>query len=438
MRSLEFFGFSLLGPTLSRSLVLIASPLLILGGCGGSGPSSPTIGTQATTLVFSSNRALDGTDAPNNAPINGVLNAGGVSNIWTIKSDGSGATAITQLSGSAYPGGSSDPVWSPDGSKVVYSSARALDGSNAANNPNGTFNVWVMNAEGTGATPLTSLTTPFMDCYAPVWSPDGKKVAYFSARALDGSDTLSSNPRNIWVMNADGSNGAPVTRLTAFAADSSYPRWSPDNTMLAFSSSRALDGSDAANGAEPYTKNIWVVKIDGTGAVPITNKTNVLGDNQAVLWFRTGSQLVFSGADGNIWTAHSDGSALTALTSLTNSSSYPSDWSPDGSKLAFVSTRALDGSDNLNGQGSSNIWIMDADGSNPTALTKLTVVGAAGGVWSVGGTRIAYSSPRAFDGSDNSNAGDKFNIWLVNTDGSGTSPLTMLSKSNNIAPAWLP
>lgn len=133
-------------PTSSRFPVMLnrifaaSLPVLLWLTACGSKTSSLSNGTR-TTIAFSSNRALDGTDSQNN----------GVFNIWTIKSDGSAATALTQLSGVAYPATSTDPAWSPDGTKVAYSSSRALDGSDSANNPTyGVRNIWVMNADGSG------------------------------------------------------------------------------------------------------------------------------------------------------------------------------------------------------------------------------------------------------------------------------------------------
>lgn len=291
--------------------MLLFALLLCLVACGGSGGISAatlSAGTP-TTVAFSSYRALDGSDAINSNQPDGTTP---VSNIWTIKSDGSGWTAITQLSGAAYGADSLFPQWSRDGSKIVYSSGRALDGTdNAA--AGGAINIWVTNADGSGATPLTQLTV-YAPCWAPVWSPDGTKIAYFSWRALDGSDTNTgtSNPRNIWVMNADGSNDIPVTKLTVGPSDSYFPRWSPDSTRLAFYSSRALDGSNASNG-QYFTQNIWVVNADGSGAVPVTQLTGELGGFQDAYWSKDSTTLVF--ASGNdIWTAHPDGSGLTQLT----------------------------------------------------------------------------------------------------------------------------
>jgi hypothetical protein len=49
-------------------------------------------------------------------------------------------------------------VWTPGGTKVIYASGRAFDLSDNANAPNGTRNIWVMNADGSNAVPLTKLT----------------------------------------------------------------------------------------------------------------------------------------------------------------------------------------------------------------------------------------------------------------------------------------
>lgn len=104
---------------------------------------------------------------------------------------------------------------------------------------------------------------------------------------------------------------------------------------------------------------------------------NNFNDSQDVIWSGDGSRVVFTTAN-NLWTAHPDGTGLTALTNLTLAQSFADAFSPDGTKLTFTSTRALDGSDNA--QDRFNLWIMNADGTNPKPLTRLTVVGAADGV----------------------------------------------------------
>ena len=109
-------------------------------------PPAPTptpTPTVAKAIIFTSNRALDGTDSTTlNQP----------SNIWGINSDGTGLTALTNLSDTAFFADSDDAVFSPDGTRIAFSSARAFDGSNN-HDVNQVANIWVMNADGTNARP---------------------------------------------------------------------------------------------------------------------------------------------------------------------------------------------------------------------------------------------------------------------------------------------
>ena len=79
------------------------------------------------------------------------------------------------------------------------------------------------------------------DVQTPVWSPDGRRIAFLSRR--DGNKAL-------YVMNADGSG---QRRLTRDASNSATPAWSPDGRKLAFESVR--------NG----TTGVYVVNADGGG-----------------------------------------------------------------------------------------------------------------------------------------------------------------------------
>ena len=85
----------------------------------------------------------------------------------------------------------------------------------------GNYEVYVINADGSG---LKKLTDHPADDSGPVWSPDGKQIAFTSSR--DGY-------LEIYVMNADGSD---LKNLTNNPADDTSPAWSPDSRQIAFSS----------------------------------------------------------------------------------------------------------------------------------------------------------------------------------------------------------
>ena len=190
-----------------------------------------------------------------------------------------------------------------------------------------------MNADGAGATVLTRFVNAAN--MQPVFSPDGTKLAFLSSRALDGGDVFLGASTNLWVAATDGSGATPLTRYTAGSAvvEGNGIFWSPDSKKIAFTSSGALDGSNAVN--TNSTDNVWLANADGSGATPLTS-----------LSYPANSPPVHSGA-------------------------FADAWSPDGANLAFVSDRALDGSNVLDPHGFSNAWTMKSDGTNAMPLTNL-------------------------------------------------------------------
>lgn len=125
-------------------------------------------------------------------------------------------------------GDHADPVWSPDLSQLLVRSNRG-----------GSWELWLSAADGSNARPLTA--DPANDGIAahhyggegPArFSPDGKQIAWTRRFPEGGFD--------VWIMNSDGSEARNVT--ADHAGDDSYPAFSPDGAMLAFNSDR--DGND--------------------------------------------------------------------------------------------------------------------------------------------------------------------------------------------------
>jgi hypothetical protein len=102
----------------------------------------------------------------------------------------------------------------------------------------GDYEIYAMAPDGSR---LINLTQSWADDLAPVWSPDGQRIAFVSLR-----DTLAGKwgmgPRSIYVMEFDphtGAAGANVARLTGEDMDAGWPTWSPDGARVAFGSDRS-------------------------------------------------------------------------------------------------------------------------------------------------------------------------------------------------------
>ena len=270
------------------------------------------------------------------------------------------------------------PVWSPDGQRLAFASSR-----------DGNTEVYVMAADGTDPTNLTQNADT--DGWNIVWSPNGQRIAFTSER--DGNT-------EVYVMAADGTD---QTNLTQSAGDDWAPVWSPDGQRLAFASNR--DGNT----------EVYVMAADGTDQ---TNLTQSAGDDWAPVWSSDGQRLAFaSNRDGNteVYVMAADGTEPTRLTQNAGDDRDPV-WAPDGQRLAFASDR----------DGNTEVYVMAADGTNPTSLTY-HFSGEWSPVWSPDGQRIAFLSNR--DGNTE--------VYVMAADGSNPTNLTQ-NVGDDWSPVWSP
>ena len=237
--------------------------------------------------------------------------------IYVMNADGTNQTRLTNNTVNDY-----NRSWSPDGTKLPFTSVR-----------DGQYEVYVMNADGTSQTRVTN--NPARDA-APVWSPDGTKTVFTSDR--DGNI-------EIYVMNADGSN---QTRLTNHSAYDDWPSWSPDGTKIVFHSEH--DGN----------KEVYVMNADGTNQTRLTNHS---AHDAWPSWSPDGTKIAFlSQRDGNneVYVMNADGTNQVNLTNNSGTSDGNPSWSPDGTKIAFDSDRS----------GKNQLYVMNADGTNQTRITS--------------------------------------------------------------------
>jgi Tol biopolymer transport system component len=254
--------------------------------------------------------------------------------IYVMNADGSGQTRLTDNDAfDAYP------AWSPDGTKIAFVSDRER---------NGHFEIYVMNADGTGQHNLTNTPDSWLNS-EPAWSPDGSKIAY-----AEGGPMVNS--WELFVMNADGTG---QTQLTDFYPQDGSPTWSPDGSRIAFSSVKG-------NG---YGTVYVVDAVPGgalgemTGLTKLSNPDPyVEWDDRDPAWSPDGSKIVFDENQGGrgIFVMNADGSGKARLSDDPSSDSDPS-WSPGGSKIAFTSDR----------EGNYEIYVMNADGTGQHNLTNL-------------------------------------------------------------------
>jgi len=238
--------------------------------------------------------------------------------LYAVNEDGSGLRRLP-----AYVG---HPRGSPRGDWIL--------GTKGASDVN--IDIYIIRPDGSLTHNLTN--HPAMDMN-PTWSPDGRQIAFASNRIRE------VEPRDIFIMDADGSN----VRHLVYGWQ---PAWSPDGRRIAF-----------ASNVDPGAVGIYVVDVDGRNRKRLTNPGNPRGwdTDRTPAWAPDSQRIAFE-RHGAIAVMNADGTDLRFLTDEWGSL-HPT-WSPDGKQIAFQRVLGV-------GEGAqSDIFVMNVDGANQRNITN--------------------------------------------------------------------
>lgn len=337
-------------PTLTRAFPFTATPTIQLtnpaspsatGAAGnpviaGDTPTptaSPTLAPSPTPLPTE----LPLTPTPEITPIGGgtgeiafASDRSGTTQIWILDVDDleAGPWQLTDI-----PEGACQPVWSPDGNRLVFISP--CDKNRESYPGAGLF---MINADGSEQMPLTTVSG---GDYDPAWSPDGKYIAFTSLRN-------SGRPR-IYVLNLEDSS---VVRLSAQYSYDRQPDWAPDGSKLAFVTT------------QKGPVQVWTMEPDGGNQIIYSRSADAT--NTHPIWLPTGEGILFTqidragGIPGVVSASYIDSEYSEFRFNLGPIPVREARFSPDGLWLVFESWPSGSNHD---------IYSMTVSGASRTRLT---------------------------------------------------------------------
>ena len=299
-----------------------------------------------------------------------------------------------------------EPQISPDGSKIAY-----VRRTNDIMTDKAVSSIWLVDVASGEETPLVTGEGTHL---SPRWSPDGKRLAYVSTQSGGGPELHVR-----WMDSGVSAN------ITALAEGPGGIAWSPDGTKIAYTA--RVPGEGLSLGSAPtkpegakwgkplriidsvtyrrdgggYVKpgTVQLFLVDATGGAPRQLTRGEYDNGGAVDWSPDGSTILFSGNRNDNWELNPlesevyaldvESGEITALTSRSGPDTAPQ-FSPDGRQIAYL------GYDDLgNAFDQTQLWVMNADGSNPRQVAASFDRGFDGLEWNRSGLFASYEDDGA-------------------------------------------
>ena len=335
------------------------------------------------------------------------------------------------------------PAWSPDGHHIAFVRQSGSE-----------IGIFLVPALGGPERKLYTGTSAFFTLYehgnALFWSPDGESVGF------SGRDS-PTEPNSIFLLSVASLEKRKITWPSAGFLGDSIPAFSPDGKTLAF-----MRWASVGQG------HIYVLPMSGSGSEPkpltIDDSAQIRMTTRSLAWTADSREIVFAqSGSGRLWRVLASGGTPELLqgggenivslaispqgnrlaysqavadtdiwqvelrgatgkpgnpTNLISSTrqDYGPQFSPDGTKIAFNSSRS----------GSMEIWVSDAEGSNPIQLTSFaSPIDVGSPRWSPDGQQIAFGST----------ASGNQHIYVLGAEG-GKPRLLTEENAVDVRPSW--
>jgi Ca2+-binding RTX toxin-like protein len=267
----------------------------------------------------------------------------GSSDLFSALPDGSEEINLTQTEGPSEI----EPAWSPDGSRIAFSSDR-----------DGHYEIYTMAADGTDVQQVTFVpqgeSWEYNQSFEPTWSPDGTQIAFTGYR----SDNFANE---IFIVAAEATEETYVETVVTDTTDflsASDPDWSPDGETLAY-----------VQYYDMYSTNIATIGVDGTGVTVLTADAGDYVTDWDPGWSPDGTRITWIsnraatdplGVETDVYVMQADGTGVVAATTDPEVE-YDPTFSPDGLQILYQINYY-----------NPEIWVVDAPpppGGTPGAET---------------------------------------------------------------------